>query len=189
MKKKLVIVCSLFILLFIVFIILKTINFKDDNESVFGISKIQENSKDFVRDTNFIDFLQYKNKTIGELIKVISLKIPFLHKLTTYESEDFNSNIHRDFIKYVFYYDSNNVIIFNFYLPIKMDSIIFKLLKEGKDIYEFVENQDKYYIKQLKVDYKKEHIYLNLKLEEMLPGPNQDPFYKTLDSLKAVLKR
>ena len=61
MKKKLLIVCSLIILLFIVFILLKTINFKDDNESVFELSKIQEISKDFVRDTNYIDFLKYKN--------------------------------------------------------------------------------------------------------------------------------
>ncbi len=200
MKKKIIWFASIVVLFILVYFIYKlVINEKiEETENIFKISRIPKNllNNDISHEIQYFDLKQYKELELGDLINRISFKLPLINKLSSYPDKislksGYYSMPKRNYIRYVFYLDSTYNLIFNVYLPISLDSNIFKIINEGKDIYKYVEKQKEYYIIQLKFDYKKyiKRYLIDLIPEKVLPGTEQDSVFRKIDSLKAVLKR
>jgi len=194
MKKKVLIISIAILLILIVYLYYKLIIVNNLNsiETKYEVSKIQTIRNNWTKKYNYLDLSKYKNRTLGELITLISLKMPYLSRRTSYSFDELHrSGVERNFINYDFYIDSNRILILNVFMPVKLNGIIEKLIDEKKDIFRFIENQKEYYIRQLIIEYKKPVSRYNMinSPETVLPGPNQDPYFRKLDSLKAVLKR
>ena len=200
MKKIIIWFASIVVLFIVVYIIDKLVlNEKhEETENIFKISRISKIllNNEFSHEVPYFNLNQYKELELGDLINRITFKLPLINKLTSYPDKialksGYFSMPKRNYIRYVFYLDSTYNLIFNVYLPMRLESNIFKIINEGKDIFKYVEKQKVYFIIQLKFNYKK---YIKLHLinsmpEKVLPGPEQDSVFRKIDSLKAVLKR
>jgi len=128
---------------------------------------------------NFIDSNFFKNKTFYWALNGLTKNYPLFDTFSLYRT----GRVIRSY-RVILYVDSNYLYYLDVFLP--KDTI-----KKYKEIdFNLLFRSWRYKVYQRRMDInKKREISLSLNRTDIFAGPDQDPFYRKLDSLKAVLKR